>query len=125
MSLQSTQSSDKMIKKGQGHQGKKDDDIAQMPLDLSTIIEISGPKKAMSGYNLFVQERMPLLIKENGGNEEKQKYQEYMKVLAAMWNALGELQEKYVQLAQNDKERFKNQSEEFEEKGFFTMADGK
>ena len=75
------------------------------------------PKKPKSSYQLFLTERV-IQLKEKKPNEEVRKL---FGVCAEEWGQLSEGEKKkYEKAAKKDKERYKEELEEFNEKGYYT-----
>lgn len=79
------------------------------------------PKKAKSAYQLFMSQRVVELKEEKPKVEVKKLFQQ----CAEEWNDISkEDKKKYEKLSKKDRTRFKSQTTEFEEKGYYTPSKG-
>jgi hypothetical protein len=77
------------------------------------------PKKALSGFSLYLSDRMPDLKKENS----KASFVTLMKQIAEEWQEGKTVdQALYNKKAEKDKKRFKKQLNEFQKLGYYTKA---
>ena len=75
--------------------------------------DANAPKKNLSPYFLYNQERRETLKKEKPDLNNK----ELIKVMSAEWNELSDEQKKkYVQKAEADKKRYEKEKAEYEKK---------
>ena len=78
------------------------------------------PKKPVSGFILYLTERIPDIRKE----KPDQSMQIYVKLIAKEWMDGKKVdQNLYNKNAERDKKRFKNQLKEFQKKGYYTKSD--
>ena len=79
------------------------------------------PKKPISGFALYVSERMPELIKK----ASVKKIPEHLKQIAKEWQEGKNVdQNVYNKIAEKDKLRFKKQLKEFNKFGYYTKTKG-
>ena len=79
------------------------------------------PKKARSGFALYIKDRMPDLRDENKNKTNA----ELLKVIAKEWKEEKVVdQDKYNRQSQKDQKRFKKQLKEFEKYGYYTKSRG-
>ena len=79
------------------------------------------PKKARSGFVLYIKDRMPDLRDENKNTPNS----ELLKIIAKEWKAEKDVdQDKYNRLSEKDQKRFKRQLKEFEKYGYYTKSGG-
>ena len=77
------------------------------------------PKKARSGFALYIKDRMPDLRDENKNKTNA----ELLKVIAKEWKEEKVVdQDKYNRQSQKDQKRFKKQLKEFEKYGYYTKS---
>lgn len=83
--------------------------------------EFDMPKKPISGFNLYVSERMPELKKA----KPDKNIPELVKQIAKEWQEGKNVDQKmYNKLAEKDKKRFKKQLKEFKKFGYYTKEKG-
>ena len=77
------------------------------------------PKKPISGFALYVTDRMPDLKKEKSGVPT----QSLIKKIAEEWQEGKEVDQfSYIKKAEKDKRRFKKQLKEFQKFGYYTKT---
>ena len=87
----------------------------------SPIDNVVRPKKPSTAYIFFNTETAKKIREKNSNLNNTEVFQK----VAQVWAALNDKQkEKYVKMAEADKQRFEKQTKELEDKGFFIMADG-
>ena len=80
------------------------------------------PKKARSGFTLYIMDRMPDLREEKKNTPNS----ELLKIIAKEWKDQQNVdQEKYNKKSEKDFIRFKTQLKEFQEFGYYTKSKGK
>ena len=80
------------------------------------------PKKAHSGFVLYIKDRMPDLKEENKNTPTS----ELLKIIAKEWKEQKNVdQEKYNRKSEKDSQRFKEQLKEFQQYGYYTKSKGK
>ncbi len=71
----------------------------------------SAPKKAKSGYMFFLQDQQTILKNEN----PELKQSEILKEIGVLWHSISDkVKNKYIQLAEKDKERYIQEMENYE-----------
>ena len=84
---------------------------------LNRVFEV--PKRAKSGYQIFLSERLPELKEKNDVPTT-----ELFKMVAEEWNGFGEeKKENYNKKAEPGREAYKNKMREFDRLGFYTMPE--
>ena len=79
------------------------------------------PKKAHSGFVLYIKDRMPDLKEENKNTPNS----ELLKIIAKEWKDQKNVdQEKYNKKSEKDSQRFKEQLKEFQQYGYYTKSKG-
>jgi len=80
----------------------------------------NAPKRALSGYMFFNAAMRSTVVEQNPDAAPK----DILKLLAEAWkSADAETQEKYKQLAKDDKQRYEKQKAEFDKTGTYTKTE--
>lgn len=84
--------------------------------------DANAPKRAISAYFFYNQERRPNLMKE----QPKLSNKELIKTMSQEWNALSEDKKKpYIEKAEADKKRYLKEKEEYDKKNKAEKASAK